>query len=265
MAKKRVVVISDLHCGHRVGLTPPDYQSQVVGGSSQALSKKFYYIQVELWDRYVRAIKKLQPIDLLIVNGDCIDGRGKRSGSTELIQVDRNKQVDMAVQCIKEANAQNIVIVRGTPYHVGKKEEFEDSIARQVGALKIEDHGWYDVNGLIFDVKHKVGSSSIPHGRATPLSKEALWNLIWAERDEQPRADILIRSHVHYFEYRGDSSVLCMTTPALQGMGSKYGAKECSGTVDWGFVWFDVREGGRYSWNRYVVRVESQKAKALKL
>ncbi len=179
---KRVVVISDLHCGHRVGLTPPEFQSKVSGGSRQRISQKFYKVQVALWDAYVEMIKNLGKIDILIVNGDCIDGRGERSGSTELLYVDRNIQTTMAADCINHVKAGSVLMIRGTPYHTGYSEEYEDIIAEKVGAAKIEDHAWYDINGVIFDVKHSVGSSSVPHGRTTAISKEALWKLIWAER-----------------------------------------------------------------------------------
>jgi len=262
---KRVVVISDLHCGHRVGLTPPEFQTKVSGGSRQRISQKFYKVQVALWDAYTDMIKGLGKIDILIVNGDCIDGRGERSGSTELLYVDRNIQVQMAADCISYAKSPKILMVRGTPYHTGYSEEYEDNIAEKVNAAKIEDHAWYDINGTILDVKHSVGSSTIPHGRTTAISKEALWNLIWAERDEQPKADILIRSHVHYMEGRFNTDVFCLTTPALQGMGSKFGAKMCSGTVDFGLIWFDIQENGKWDFDFKTVRIKEQKAKALKL
>ncbi len=266
---KRVVVISDLHCGHRVGLTPPEFQSKVSGGSRQRISQKFYKVQVALWDAYVEMIKNLGKIDILIVNGDCIDGRGERSGSTELLYVDRNIQVQMAVDCINYAKANNILMTRGTDYHTGSSESFEDIIAEKVNAKKIEDHAWYDIDGVVFDVKHFIGSSGIPHGRSTAIKKAQMWNLIWAERNEQPRGNpgkiIAIRSHAHYFDYSGNADYLAIITPALQGMGSKFGAKICEGTVDFGLIYFDIQKNGNYSWGWDTVRVKEQKATALKL
>lgn len=269
MARKQVVIIADKHCGHRVGLTPPWAQTQTAGSSHQRISKKFYHTQVALWDAYRAMLKRRGKIDILIVNGDSIDGRGEKSGSTELIAIDRKVQVDMAVSCIKEVGADTILMTRGTGYHTGTSEEYEDDIAEKVKATKIEDHGWYDINGVIFDVKHFIGGSSIPHGRATAIKRDQLWNLVWAERDEQPRGEsgkiVIIRSHVHYFDYSGNSDYLAIITPALQGMGSKFGAKICSGTVDFGLIYFDIEEDGSYSWGWDTVRVREQKATALKL
>ena len=255
---KRVVVISDQHAGHRVGLTPPKWWTQILGN-------KWYRTQMDLWNEFAKGIDGLKPIDILIVNGDCIDGRGKMSGGTELITGNRMKQVEIASFAINYCEAKKVVITRGTPYHVGHLEEWEDMVKDQTNANKIGDHEWYNVNGVVFDVKHKIGGSSIPHGQHTAIAKDRLWNLHWAEVGSQPKADIIIRSHVHYFSVSQKDNWFGVITPALQGMGSKFGAKECSNLVDWGFIWFDVlnkpkRGENQWEMGRYIKRLESQKA-----
>ena len=255
--KKRVVAITDPHCGHLVGLTPPEFQ--------WSINSKWGLIQYQLWSAYIEMLAKLKPIDILLFLGDGIDGKGPRSGGTECITTDRNTQVDMAVRVIQEAEADSIVMAYGTPYHVGSNEDWERNIADKVKATKLGGQEWPEVNGLVFDIKHKIGASTIPHGRGTPIAKDRLWNYLWAEHDEQPKADIILRGHVHYFYYCGEDSWLGMTLPALQGLGSKYGTRQCSGHVDFGLVYFDVEDDGRYSWGWDIARVSSQKATTLKL
>jgi hypothetical protein len=227
--------------------------------------KKYYKIQLELWEKYIEFVEELSPVDVLAVNADCTDGRGDRSGSLELIHLDRKVQVNMAVDCINVWNAPKIIMTRGTPYHVGNVEEWEDMIAEKVGAVKIGDHEWFDVNGVVFDMKHHVGASSIPHGEFTAIAKDRLWNYLWSEHEEQPRADILIRSHVHYHAFCGNGDWLAMTTPALQGQGSKFGARRCSRVIHWGLVYFDVFDDGSYHWEPRIVHAESQKITPTKL
>ena len=263
---KRVVVIADLHCGHRVGLTPPAYQEgQRVLRDTHDHKTKFLNrcaaTQKNGWSAYEAIVASLQPIHLLIVNGDAIDGRGERSGGSEIIEGTQNDQCDMAGECILEAKAKHIVMTYGTPYHTGKEEDFEDIIARRVKADKLGSHEWPSVNGLPFDVKHKVGSSSIPHGRATAIRRDALWNTIWAEAKMQPKARVFIRSHVHYHEFSGNARQLCMTTPALQAMGTKYGSRQCSGIVNWGVVYFDIEQDGTYDWHSVLPELTGQAAK----
>jgi len=270
MAKsKRVLVISDLHCGHLVGLTPPGWQLK--SNSESKHIAKYGKIQNVLWNKYRKMVQSLKPIDILIVNGDAIDGKGKKSGSTEQITSDRNEQANMAVRCIQEVAAPKIYLTYGTGYHTGDDEDFEDGIVKSVkkmGTTKeccIKDHPTINVNGLIFDCKHHVGGSQIPHGRFTAAARERLWNVMWAEKKQRPKADVIIRSHVHYFAAAVMSNFLAMTTPSLQGLGTKYGARRVSGTVDFGVVHFDVKSKEDYQWGWIIpAYVDAERVQVLK-
>ena len=249
MKKKRMAVISDLHCGHIVGLTPPEWQRRTKTEMSN-LPRDVVPTQRKMWGQYVAEMKALQPIDYLIVNADCIDGKGEKSGGTELITSDREEQSNMAVQCIKQAQArEQICMTYGTGYHTGVGEDWERGIAKDVGA-KIGSHEWPQIYGVTFDVKHFVSGSSIPHGRGTGIAKEWVWNMLWAARGEQPKSHVIIRSHVHYCTAIGQpwDNWIALTTPALQAAGTKYGARRRSNTVDLGFIYFDIYEDGTWSW-----------------
>jgi len=246
---KRVVVISDFHCGHAVGLTHPDFNPKYSDGSRAAEASVMRSVY---WSLYAGTLGELKPIDVLVVNGDCIDGKGEASGGTELLTANRNEQVEMATAAILEAEAKTIVMAYGTAYHTGKSEDFEDQIARAVNAAKIGSHDWIDVNGLVFDYKHHIAGSQIPHGRHTAAARDRLWNLMWSEFGEYPKADVIVRSHVHYFDYVGGSNWVALTTPALQGYGTKYGKRRMSGTVDFGLLSFDVWSKSKFGWKAHV-------------
>ena len=261
---KRVVVISDLHCGHQVGLTPPDWQYRKVK-MDVAKQNKYADVQDQCWKFYEKTILSLQPIDILVVNGDAIDGNEPKSGGIELIHTCRDKQSTMAADAIRLAKAKQIVMTYGTGYHTGIAEDWENNVAGLVGAKKIGAHEWIDVNGLIMDFKHKVGSSGVPHARGTSIAKAKLWNNLWALHSMQPLADVLIRSHVHYHFYVGDPHFLAMTTPALQAMGSRFGSRECEGEVHFGLVHFDIVNKENYVWHKHIAKISAQATHALKL
>lgn len=254
---KRVVILADMHCGSLVGLTPPKWFSE---------KKEFYQIQKECWKFFTNEIDKLGKIDICIVNGDCIDGRQEKQGSTGLIAVDRREQVQMALECLEQVRAKKFFLTFGTGYHTGNKEDFEadlcDRLKKNAEAV-IGGHLFVKVNGVIFDCKHKVNASTVPYGRHTPVAREKLWNQLWSIRKEQPNSDVVIRSHTHYLSMCGDRDYLAITTPALQGLGSKYGSRACSGTVDYGFLHFDIDEKGDYTWQAHMAEIEAQKAQIL--
>jgi len=249
---KRVVAIGDLHCGHKGGLTPPEWWSQEPGWRS---------LEEESWRRYCEMPKRHRPVDLLIVNGDAIDGRGERSGGRELLTTDRRVQCDIARVCIEAWGATDIVMSLGTPYHTGQLEDWERVLACDCGA-EIHAHPFVKVDGVTFDIKHKIGSSSIPHGRYTALARSKLWNRLWRERDMQPEARVLLRSHVHYHVYLGGPGWLGMTLPALQ-MGSDYGRRQCEGVVDWGVVVFDVEKESITNWEADTCVLQEAKSTVL--
>lgn len=258
---KRLVVIGDLHCGHRAGLTPPGWQYQE--NEQEPERANFGRIQRAIWDFYSKTVEALKPIDILVVNGDAIDGKGERSGGTEQLEADRIKQVEIAAACIAQAQAKAIIIIYGTGYHVGKEEDFERILGDRVGAQKVGGHEWLDVNGVIFDFKHFVSSSVIPHGRFTSMARDALWNKLWASDEMQPNADVVIRSHVHYHRFAGEPGTLMMTTPALQGFGSKFGVRMCSGRVDIGLVSFDVQSREDWTWRGHLLKASFLAVKPL--
>lgn len=264
-------ILADLHCGHVVGLTPPGWQTAEDSAASTK-REKYAAAQRESWQWYAAQMRKHGPFDVVLTNGDLIDGRGEKSGGTELITSDRQEQCDMAVQSILRAmyplsgkgKKSKLVMTYGTPYHTGKLEDWENLIARECEAVKIGSHEWIDVDGVVIDLKHHIGSSAIPHGRHTAVARDALWSLLWAERGLTPKSSVIVRSHVHYHQYCGDASGIRMTTPALQGMGSKFGSRRCSGLVDYGFIMFEACRGD-FKWHTITTTLDCHRAKAVKV
>lgn len=280
MSITRVLALGDTHCGHAVGLTHPDYQwSEHKPNGDGDLTKRSKYarIQRECWQNYKKILTSIEPIHKVLFLGDAIDGRGAKSGGVELITSDREDQCDMAASALNEirlhaAKGFAIRAVYGTDYHVGSDgEDWENIVADKAGIDKIGSHEWPSVNGLVFDMKHKVGSSSIPHGRSTATLREMLWNEIWAAQEHQPRCDVLLRGHVHYAQGVWAPDITGrdrwgFTLPALQAMGSRYGARQCSGIVHWGMMHFDVSSKGELvDWKAHIVTITRQVAKAEEL
>ena len=256
---KRIVVISDLHSGHILGLTPPAWDAERPDRPAEYL-RKAYMQRRHIWDFYSKTLKDLRPIHALIVNGDAIDGSGERQAGREMLVVDKNDQCEVAAECIKEARAKNVLLTYGTGAHTGKDVDFEKNIAKFVEAAKVESVGHLLVNDVLIHYRHYIPGSQVPHTRSTAISRDHLWNVLWASRGEYPQADIIVRSHNHYFNHCGDGTWLGVTTPGLQGYGSIYGARQFSGLVDIGMVWFDIPDKGKdFSWGRRLCRLPMAK------
>lgn len=259
---KTIVIVSDLHCGAQTGLTPPNNQLEE-RKIDTAKKNKFSLLEREIWNWFKKTVQSIGKVDLCICNGDAIDGPGERSGGTEQLATDRNIQVRMAIECLETVKARKYLMTYGTGYHVGDKEDHEDNVAAALNA-KIGAHEWVDAEGVIFDIKHHIGNSNVPHGRATAPLREGFWNTLWAADQLQPNANVLVRSHVHHFDFAGNHRRLCLTTPALQGFGTKYGSRRCSGLVEVGLLVFYCKDGA-FDWKWHIADIQHHKAEAMKL
>jgi hypothetical protein len=210
---------------------------------------------------YYQWIGAYAPFDHVIVNGDAIDGTDRKGGGVEAITTDRLEQCRIAETCIRVAECKSVHIVAGTPYHVGNAEDFEAVLAGNLGAT-FHGHGFYNIEGIEFNVKHKVGTSSLPHLKLTPLAKEILQNRMWYLEGVEPKADVLIRSHTHSYSQVDTQGCIAFVTPALQSMGNRYGSRQCTGVVNFGLLVIDVCQEG-IQWKLLQANGESHPKKSL--
>ena len=235
---KRVLLASDPHCGHVTGLHHPDDQTVPPRHPEK---RRLRNLQREAWKFYTDILDAMRPIDVAIWNGDMIDGRQMKNAGLELIHPDRHWQVLCAAKVIEEAKAKKNYLTRGTDYHTGHKEDWENILADMVGG-EIRNKLWLDVNGVVINARHHLNSSSIPHGAATPLLKEVVWNDLNAAMRTEADADIVVRSHTHY-RLIVQTHKTAISTPGLQVQGGRYGDKRVTGTVHFGLIFLDELDG----------------------
>ena len=254
---KRVLVISDPHCGHIAGITPPAWRTGIYE------FPHIHDLQSEMWKKVREYARKTKGADMLIINGDAIEGNGWRSAGTETLSTDRFVQCDMFIKFVQIFQVKKIVMTFGTPYHTGDAEDFERYIADRIGA-EIHSHAYLKIEDLIFDVRHHMGSSTVPYGRFTQLAKSRTWNVINSVDEAEPLANVYVRGHVHYYGFCGDDQYTAISLPALQSGHTKFGKRRCEGRVNWGMLEFEVDKKD-ISWKPYIARLEAEKAKVVEL
>ena len=262
---KRILILSDLHCGHLAGLTPPEWW--ITDDPDAGLRYALWQAQRELWAWYCDTLASLRPFHAVFCLGDNIDGRGEKSGSLELIELDRAKQCEMALRCIRETRCKAGTMMLGTGYHTGDYEQWERLIAKDLG-WPIGAHDWPRVNGVTFDLKHHLGASQVPYGRHTASSRDHLQNILWARDGAQPDADVILRGHVHYHQYCGGhegnppKKWAAITCPALQLANTRFGGLRMSGRVHVGLLTFDITDSGSWTWDARIAPLRHNVAEA---
>jgi len=253
---KTVVIVSDTHCGSVFGLTPPDYFSSF---------PKYKQMQIETWNAYLKIVNKWQCPDVLLHNGDMIEGKQRKQGGAELITTDRNVQVDMAEECLKRWKAKKFLATYGTPYHVSEHaEDFEYNVAKRLKGT-IEGKLFFNLEGLTFEAKHKIGNSSIPHGKATALLRSMTWTLLNHLTQNEPKVDVVIRSHVHRFLYIETGNQVGIVTPGLQLKRGRYGSRECEGEIHWGAIRLEVNKGKITGKDVFIWNLKANKPQVIKI
>lgn len=245
----RLLLTSDRHSGHEYGLPTPDTWAP----EETALGKT----QRELWRFYADSVDALKPIDGIIDNGDAIDGKGKKSGGTELATADRIKQCEAAAYGINYAEADDVGLIYGTPYHTGGDEDFEDVIAPMVHAKMIGGNEAVEINGRVIRLRHKLDTTKAPYHQYTAMAREAVQDIIKADewKPNHKVADVLIFSHRHRFSHIEDGNGRhVFVTPSLQWH-TKYGGRECGGLIHFGIMWLDIYNDGRIEWGKKVMNL----------
>lgn len=240
---KRLLFLSDTHCGCKGGLTPPPWQ--IPASRDDLTQHAWHSIQAEAWDAYTGWLKECGPVDIAIHCGDAIDGTSDRSGGTELLTSEMHEQCQIAERCCAVVKTENWEFIYGTPYHTAPGGQDWDAVLTSAfPGAGVHDHAWVECNGAMFDVKHKCGGSSTPTGGDTYLRSEILWSHEWAIRHGWPLATEIVRGHVHRHRQVDHARSL----PALQTW-TKYGGRQCRGYVDFGLAWADVTPSGEVTWH----------------
>ena len=204
------------------------------------------------------AIIALRPIDLMVMNGDGIEGNAPRNGGIELITPDRIEQAKMMIRYKQHLDLLNgkpmtFYATYGTPYHSGNAENYEQIIADafplESGKSNITENLVLDVEGYKLHYRHHIPSGSILT-RGSNITKQAIIRIL-KETQGYAHVNFLGRSHVHYAHRNPDYlGKTLQIIPALQ-MWSGYGARQCDGITSFGVVAMDIHQGKVVHWHDY--------------
>jgi hypothetical protein len=206
---RSVVIVSDTHCGCRMGLcTGP---GQLDGGGLYApsdLQQKVAQFWEEFYSEWVPSVTKGEPY-ILVINGDALDGN--HHGSTTQISHNLTDQARIAYEALKPLvdSAAIYYHVRGTEAHVGPSGAEEERLARMLGA-KPDAQGnharwelWLSLHGHLCHFTHHIGVTGSSSYEATAVGKEMVEAYVEAGRWGRTPPQVMIRSHRHrYSEFR---------------------------------------------------------------
>ncbi len=232
---RNLIVVSDTHCGCRLGLLHPD-GIRVDGGGLYTPSDfqlKMWALWREFWDTWVPSVTRGEAFDL-VHNGDALDGCHHRSTTQISQNIEDQQRIAEAVlapivaQC--KASGGTYYHIRGTEAHVGQSGEFEERLARNLGA-KPNAEGQYarfdlwkrvgSEKGPLVHLLHHVGTTGSAAHESSAVNAELTAEYVEAARWGRQPPDFIVRSHRHRSiavdlnSARGYAAAI--VTPAWQG------------------------------------------------
>ncbi len=109
---KSLLVLSDIHCGHKLGVSPLVFED-AEGGIYKANR-----VQRALFEAWKEVATKWAKPDILVINGEPFDGQQPKDKGVETWTTNYLTQVDAAVELVKMFGAKKIFLTRGSNYHV---------------------------------------------------------------------------------------------------------------------------------------------------
>ncbi len=213
--KANILVLNDLHVGSPEGLLHPNYVD--VDDSPRELNPGQNY----LWDNFtdiLAAIKEEHKIDLIVSNGDLIEGKQRKNDPAPLCLHRLEDQRNAATMILEEVRSlfpnPKWTFVYGTPYH----ENAEDvrAVARRFTDEKPKMTCRMKVGDTYISFHHEVSYSGGVSSRAGSMEREFVNALLQRGMGDECDFHAHIRSHCHYFAQMNIRGRLLLVTPCFQ-------------------------------------------------
>lgn len=204
-----IIVISDTHCGCRLGLCRPEGAELDDGGTymPSRLQLVVWDWWREFWDEWVPSAAHGDPYTV-VMNGDMIEGVHHKS--TSQISHNIEDQCQLAYEIFApvvttcKENGGQFFMIRGTPAHVGEQGVHEEHLAKRLCAEPNEDgqYARYELwkifgNKRLSHFNHHIGTTSSSQHETSAVNAELAAAFLEAGRWGHQPPDVTVRSHRH--------------------------------------------------------------------
>lgn len=227
---RKIVVLSDIHCGSTKALLPPGFVTLEGNRLSLNAMQEWLWLCWEKTLSFIDKETKGEPF-ALVLNGDLIEGN--HHGTKEIISPDVGDHFNAAVQTLAPLAkiAAASFVVRGTEAHV---QNSEAGLGKVLGCQLNQELGIHafdrlvlELNGVRHVFRHHIGTSVRRGLAGTQLSANLAEEQVEAANNGEKIPRVVVCSHRHKFGLYQDTNGLLVVTPPFQGL-TRFGHKVVS-------------------------------------
>ena len=198
---KKILVISDLHCGADTAICIPDFE---VNSEREEIKTtvRANKVQEELFKQWQQMIDEHKRFDYVFNLADNIEGINRKGYGLGTIQSDLSWQTEMAIELLKMIPCRRHVGTQGSSYHVNSQASGDRAVIKTLSQIYHErfvfgDQVIFDVEDVKFHLRHVT-----PFTRQKVLSQSSLKRDILEALDEGKhtgRINCFLRGHTHRY------------------------------------------------------------------
>ncbi len=209
---KRILCLSDLHVGSMRALFPPN--QEVETGPDEYTEWQLTVGQKYLWKCNQHLQANLPPIDACVVVGDGMQGH-RDPWASRLCAPNFTDQETALITILKpyRQKVKRMYLTAGTQYHSQDYATAERNVAKNLNA---EYRPWLTLPVYGKNIHFAHGKCGGFVYRTTFLEREVFFHVLAAEAKQIPRADVVVRAHVHFFALYQSADKTAFFNPCWQ-------------------------------------------------
>lgn len=250
---KKVLFLGDLHGGSNVGMSTDEMYNEdgnLIHQNSvqKAISKQFY-----------KMIDDVGRVDLLVLNGDMVEGVNYAEDGVGNWTNDMDIQVANISDVIKDIKFRRCVGTTGSRYHTGSNPTNDKRVVERVGGTYMKEIS-NTINGVRIYATHKAMCHKNKQTRPSAITMSMVASEI--NSMDFGKCDIIVHNHTHQYAAVDLGKCIGFLGPCYKGR-DDFAIKSVSPlsfNPSIGYILVDIDTDGTFSWYKDIITLKGNLA-----
>jgi hypothetical protein len=252
---KVMLALGDIHVGNEGSIMTEEVNSEEC---NPGRNRRYFAnaTQKKLIQKWYDMCDEVQKPDVLLLNGDLVDGKNYHETGMGCWTTDVTLQAQVLTDLVKMIKPRKIVATSGSPYHSDRNPNMDRIATLGCGGTFQGGFASININDKRIYAQHKVSvSKSSWQYRATPIGRALV--LAALNEKEMGHYHIVLKSHAHYYCCVSFSDSLGMILPAWKAYDAFGDTNIEFANPALGYVRFDF-DGNDFTFSHSIFHMKSK-------